>query len=120
LPIISLLCAKVKSERVESMANLSNGFSYEGVQEMVKGLIMAGKCERPRIGWLKLYRRSHKLTAGELAKRMGVTRHVPLRFEKAEARDAITLRSLRKMACAMDMELVYGLIPKAKPETKAK
>jgi transcriptional regulator with XRE-family HTH domain len=94
--------------------------SLEGIQAMLVGLGMARNCERPRGGWLRMYRRGQKLTAYEIAKRMGVTRHVPFRFEKAEARDAITLRSLKKMAHALDMDLVYGLIPKATPKTNAK
>ena len=33
-------------------------------------------------------------------------------FEKAEANDRITLRSLRRVAAAMDCELVYAIVPK--------
>ena len=82
---------------------------------MVGGLREARKVPRPRKGWLHLFRKTMHLSAGEVARRMKVSRHQPLQFEQAEARDSITLHSLRRMADAMGFDLVYGLIPKHKP-----
>jgi transcriptional regulator with XRE-family HTH domain len=84
------------------------------IARMMKGLNEARKVPRPGRGWLQLFRKSMQLSAGEVARRMKVSRHQPLQFEKAEVRDSITLRSLRSMAEAMDCDLVYGLIPKQK------
>jgi transcriptional regulator with XRE-family HTH domain len=84
------------------------------IARMMQGLNEARKVPRPRYGWLQLFRKSMQLSAGEVARRMKVSRHQPLQFEKAEVRDSITLRSLRSMAEAMDCDLVYGLIPKQK------
>ena len=69
---------------------------------------------RPRGGWLRMARRHNKISAGEVAQRMGVSRQLPLQFEKAEVDDRITLKSLRRMADALDCDLVYALIPKVR------
>jgi transcriptional regulator with XRE-family HTH domain len=62
-----------------------------------------------------MMRNGHELSAGDVARRMGVSRQVPLQFERAEAEDRITLRSLRRMAEAVGCDLVYGVIPKGDP-----
>jgi predicted DNA-binding mobile mystery protein A len=53
------------------------------------------------------------VSAGELGRILGSSRQLPLQLEKAEAGDHITLRSLRKVANALDCDLVYALVPKA-------
>jgi predicted DNA-binding mobile mystery protein A len=53
------------------------------------------------------------ISSGELARRLGTSRQLPLQLEKGEAEDRITLKSLRAVAHALDCELVYALVPKA-------
>ena len=73
---------------------------------------MASLVPRPPCGWLRCIRLTFGISAGEVARRMGASRQLPLQFEKAEAEDSITLRSLRSMASALDFDLVYALVPK--------
>jgi transcriptional regulator with XRE-family HTH domain len=96
------------------MSATTDAAGKAAIAKMMQGLNQARKVPRPGGGWLKLFRKSMQLSAGEVARRMKVSRHQPLQFEKAEMRDSITLRSLRSMAEAMDCDLVYGLIPKQK------
>ena len=53
------------------------------------------------------------VSAGELGRILGVSRQLPLQFEKAEAEDSITLKSLRNVAHGLDCDLVYALVPRA-------
>ena len=46
-----------------------------------------------------------------MGKRIGITQQSAARLEKNEANDAITLKSLRKAAEALDCRLVYALVP---------
>lgn len=46
-----------------------------------------------------------------MAERIGITQQSAARLEKNEADDAITLKSLRKAAEALDCRLVYALVP---------
>jgi len=53
------------------------------------------------------------ISSGDLARRLGTSRQLPLQLEKGEADDRITLRSLRAVAGALDCDLVYALVPRA-------
>jgi predicted DNA-binding mobile mystery protein A len=73
----------------------------------------AGKVSRPAKGWIRALRQALGVSSGELARRLGTSRQLPLQLENAEAEDRITLKSLRAMAHALDCELVYALVPRA-------
>ena len=73
----------------------------------------ARKVSRPAKGWIRAIRQALGVSSGELARRLGTSRQLPLQLEKAEAEDRITLKSLRAMAHALDCELVYALVPHA-------
>jgi predicted DNA-binding mobile mystery protein A len=73
----------------------------------------AQKVPRPQKGWLRAIREAIGISAGELARALGTSRQLPLQFEKAEAEDSITLKSLRTVADALDCDLVYALVPRA-------
>jgi predicted DNA-binding mobile mystery protein A len=68
---------------------------------------------RPRRGWLRAIREGLGLTLAEMGAKARESRQHVLRFEKAEVNDNITLGSLRRLADAMDCELVYAIVPKS-------
>lgn len=68
---------------------------------------------RPSNGWIHTVRKALGVSSGELARRLGTSRQLPLQLEKGEAEDRITLRSLRSVASALDCDLVYALVPRA-------
>ncbi|MGA2349200.1 MAG: hypothetical protein ABSF70_02105 [Terracidiphilus sp.] len=70
---------------------------------------------RPPKGWIHAARLAAGISSGELGRILGVSRQLPLQFEKAEADDSITLKSLRKVGDALDCDLVYALVPRAGP-----
>ncbi|MEZ5453974.1 MAG: mobile mystery protein A [Thiothrix sp.] len=72
----------------------------------------AGLPSRPGNGWIRSIREALGMTSVALAKRLGMTDAGIRNLEKAEADDAITLASLRKLAEALDCELKYALIPR--------
>jgi len=74
----------------------------------------AGKVQRPPKGWIRALRQALGVSSGELAQRLGTSRQLPLQLEKSEAEDRITLKSLRAVANALDCDLVYALVPRAK------
>ena len=73
----------------------------------------ARKVSRPAKGWIRAIRQALGVSSGELARRLGTSRQLPLQLEKGEAEDRITLKSLRAVAHALDCELVYALVPRA-------
>src|SRR5580693_4421198 len=73
----------------------------------------AQKVPRPSKGWIRTIRQVLGVSSGELARRLGTSRQLPLQLETAEAEDRITLKSLRAAANALDCDLVYALVPRA-------
>lgn len=73
----------------------------------------AQKVPRPSKGWIRTIRQVLGVSSGELARRLGTSRQLPLQLEKGEAEDRITLKSLRAVANALDCDLVYALVPRA-------
>lgn len=66
----------------------------------------------PAKGWLLAVREGLGLTRAAIAKRLSISPSAIAAFEQSEARGAITLQSLRKMADVLDCEVVIKLVPK--------
>lgn len=66
---------------------------------------------RPPHGWIRALRDAYGMTTRQLAKRMGKSQSVIVAMEKGEARDSLTLATLRQAAEALDCTLVYALVP---------
>lgn len=70
------------------------------------------KFGRPRSGWVKTIRIALSMSIDQLANRLGLSRARVAQLENAEINDAVTLRTLREAAGAMECEFVYAFIPK--------
>ncbi len=75
---------------------------------------------RPERGWIRAIREAVGMTTGQFAKRLGVAQPRVAALERAEANEAVTLKSLRQAAEALDCVLVYALVPKASLENVVK
>ena len=64
--------------------------------------------------WCKYIRTGLGMTLHQLADRAGVSHSQVAQIERNEAEDKITIASLKKMAVALDCELVYGFVPNKK------
>ena len=68
-------------------------------------------CKRPSDGWIRAIRKSLGMNVRQLANRIGITQQSTSQLESNEIHDTITLKSLRRVAAAMNCQLVYALIP---------
>lgn len=66
----------------------------------------------PRNGWIASIRKALGMSGGYLADRIGVTQSAEAQFEKGERDKTISLETLRKVAEALDAELVYAIVPR--------
>lgn len=66
----------------------------------------------PPKGWMRAVREALSMTRAQLAARIGIKPQSLSDLEQSEAAETITLSSLRKVAAAMDCELVYAIVPK--------
>ena len=71
---------------------------------------------RPERGWIRAIREALGMTTGQFAARLGVAQPRITTLERAEANDAVTLKTLRQAAEALDCVLVYALVPKTSLE----
>lgn len=66
----------------------------------------------PTKGWIRTIREALGMTAGQLGKRLVMTKQGVLDLEHREANGTITLETLRKAANALNADVVVALIPR--------
>jgi predicted DNA-binding mobile mystery protein A len=67
---------------------------------------------RPSRGWIAAIRTALGLTSTALSKRLKVNHSTILEYEKSEVSGSITLQTLRRVADALDAELIVALVPR--------
>jgi predicted DNA-binding mobile mystery protein A len=67
---------------------------------------------RPPRGWIAAIRTALGLSSTALAKRLKVSHSTVLEYEKSEVSGSITLQTLRRVADALDAELIVALVPR--------
>jgi predicted DNA-binding mobile mystery protein A len=66
----------------------------------------------PERGWIFNIRTALKMSLRQLGKRLGISAQSVKEIEQREAEGSLTLKSLREVSNALDMKLVYAIIPK--------
>lgn len=66
----------------------------------------------PGEGWVYALRTALGMSLRQLGNRLGITPQGVKDIERREKDGSITLQRLREVAAALDMHLVYGLVPK--------
>jgi predicted DNA-binding mobile mystery protein A len=67
---------------------------------------------RPIGGWIRAIRRALGMSTSALGRRLDLAQQSIVQLEKNEKAETITLASLRRVAAALDAELVYAIVPK--------
>ncbi|MEI6583605.1 MAG: mobile mystery protein A [Chitinophagia bacterium] len=67
----------------------------------------------PPIGWIKAIRNGIGMSMEQLGKKLSITKQGVMDIEKREKEGAITIKSMKEIAKAMDMRFVYGFVPNA-------
>lgn len=63
-------------------------------------------------GWLRAVRKARGVSQQQLAEKLGFKRQAWAQLEASEAREAISLYSLRRAADALGCDMVYYLVPR--------
>lgn len=66
----------------------------------------------PPTGWVKAIRIAIGMSLQQMGKKLSISKQSMLEIEKREKEGTITLKALKATAEAVDMELVYGFVPK--------
>jgi len=65
----------------------------------------------PKMGWIRTLRDALGMTGEQLAVRLNITRQRVERIEREERLGGVTLKTLRKVAEALNCTFVYGFVP---------
>lgn len=65
----------------------------------------------PPTGWIRAIRTAIGMSMQQLGNKLHVSKQGVMDMEKREKDGSITIKSLREIAHAMDMQLVYGFVP---------
>lgn len=66
----------------------------------------------PSKGWVHTIRTSLNMTMEQLGSKLGITKQGVKKIEESEAKGTVSINTLKEVANAMDMQLVYGFVPK--------
>ena len=82
----------------------------EQLESRINLFLPTRKLPNPPTGWVKAIRLALGMSLQQLANKLGITKQSVQEIETREVEGAITLKSLRDAARALDMDLVYGLV----------
>ena len=82
------------------------------LEEKLKVFSSINNVSTPPTGWVKAIRLALGMSLLQLAKKLSITKQSVQEIENREKEGSITIKSLREAAKALDMDLVYGFVPK--------
>ena len=65
----------------------------------------------PNRGWINAIRVGLNMTLAQLGAKLNITRQGAKRIEESETKGTISINSLKEVAAALDLKLVYGFVP---------
>ncbi|BDW93312.1 mobile mystery protein A [Muricauda ruestringensis] len=83
----------------------------EQLDQKLRPFSEARKVPIPERGWIHTIRTTLNMTMAQLGTQLNITRQGVKNIEVSEANGRITLNSLKDVAHAMDLKLVYALVP---------
>lgn len=103
-----LFCKLKKLHKMRSKKKLL----IEQLDQKLQPFSESRKVLIPERGWINAIRTTLNMTMAQLGTKLNITRQGVKRIEESEANGGITLNSLKDVANAMDLKLVYALVPK--------
>lgn len=94
-----------------------NDTAFEQINRRIESIRTLKEKTFVREGWIKYMRSALGLTLEELAKLLSVTKASVAQAERREVDGEVSLSTLKKMAEAMDCDLVYAFVPRKNMNT---
>ncbi len=88
-----------------------NSLQLQQLNSKMLGFASLKQVAMPPTGWIKAIRTAIGMSMQQLGNKLNVSRQGVMDIEKREKHGSITIKSLREIARAMDMQLVYGFVP---------
>ena len=94
------------------MTNISRRLLIEQLDRKFSEMSSLKQMEIPSNGWIKAIRTAMNMSLVQLAKRLKITSVSVREIEEREQNKNITLKKLIEVAKALDLQLIYALIPR--------
>ena len=91
----------------------NNKLQFQQLNEKLAQLTVLQHVIIPPIGWIKALRNGIGMSMEQLGNKLSITKQGVMDIEKREKEGAITIKSMKEIAKAMDMRFVYGFVPNA-------
>jgi predicted DNA-binding mobile mystery protein A len=88
-----------------------NSLQFQQLNNKMLEFTSLQKVAIPPTGWVKAIRTAIGMSLQQLGNKLSVSKQAVLNIEKREKDGSITIKSLKEIARAMDMQLVYGFVP---------
>jgi len=85
---------------------------FQQLSHKMQGFASLQKVAVPPTGWLKALRLALGMSSQQVANKLSITRQGVQDMERREKDGSITIKALREVANVLDMQLVYGFVPK--------
>ncbi len=89
----------------------NNKLQFQQLNEKMNQLTGLQHVIIPPIGWIKALRNGIGMSMEQLGNKLSITKQGVMDIEKREKEGAITIKSMKEIAKAMDMQFVYGFVP---------
>jgi predicted DNA-binding mobile mystery protein A len=93
-------------------SQITNELTLNQIDRRFESLRAMKEKSQVREGWIKFMRNALGMTINDLAKLLSLSRMRVMQAERGEIEGKLTIATLKKMAEAMDCELVYSFVPK--------
>lgn len=90
-----------------------NTIPRQRLDQRFESMKPASRYHPPPKGWIRAIRDALGMTGAQLGRHIGVTAQSVADIEKSEASGTIQLKTLRRVAEALDCVVVYALVPKS-------
>ena len=94
------------------MTNQQKRLFLNQLEKKVAAFLLAKLIPLPGSGWVNAVRTALGMSLKQLGHRLDITPQGAKKIEQREHDGSITLSSLREAAAALDMQFVYGFVPR--------
>ncbi len=101
-----------KSTKITFKMRSKRKLMIEQLDQKLSPFLEAKTVLVPERGWIHTIRTTLNMTMAQLGTKLNITRQGVKKIEESEANGTITIKTLKEVAAAMDMKLVYSMVPK--------
>ncbi len=104
------ICIYIVNKKPDEMK--AKKLQIQQLDRRIKHLHKAQEASKMTYGWIRTIRQALGMSLQQLAKKMYMTKQNLSDIERREVENSVSLKTLRQAADALDMDLVYGFVPR--------